>query len=148
MANPAILYPMFALVAWTVAVLLLIPFARIKAALRREVRVDDFKYGESAAVPPHVSLPNRNYMNLLELPMLFYVGCLLLHITGNPSGTAIGAAWTYVVLRMIHSGIHLSFNHVILRSAVFAASNFALVTLWILAALQVGGHAAACALGR
>src|SRR4051812_23062442 len=76
MRNPAVLYPVLALVAWTFLVMLTIPLARVRAARRREVVVDDFKFGESASVPPHVSIPNRNYMNLLELPSLFYVACV------------------------------------------------------------------------
>ncbi len=36
-----------------------------------------------------VSIPNRNYMNLLELPMLFYVVCLVLYVTAGASTTAI-----------------------------------------------------------
>ena len=52
MRNPALLYPMFALAAWTLLVLLLIPVARARSARRREIVIDDFKYGESAAVPP------------------------------------------------------------------------------------------------
>ena len=50
--KPAILYPVFALASWTFLVLLLIPFYRVGAGLRREVEPDDFKYGESATVPP------------------------------------------------------------------------------------------------
>src|SRR5664279_6317271 len=61
--NPAMLYPMFALAAWTILVLMLVPLRRVRSALRREVGVDDFKYGESAAVPGAVSIPHRNYMN-------------------------------------------------------------------------------------
>ena len=76
MQNPAILYPVFALACWTFLVLLLIPFYRVRAGRRREIRSEDFKYGESATVPPYVRIPNRNYMNLLELPILFYVVCL------------------------------------------------------------------------
>ena len=71
MTQTTILWPLLALAAWTSLVLLLIPIVRIRAGLKGEIRPDDFKYGESAQVPPHVSLPNRNYMNLLELPMLF-----------------------------------------------------------------------------
>ena len=32
-----------------------------------------------------VSIPNRNYMNLLELPMLFYVVGIVLYVTGGAS---------------------------------------------------------------
>src|SRR3979409_2586695 len=103
MRNPAILYPMFALACWTLVVLLLIPAVRVRSALKREIQVDDFKLGESAAVPGYVSIPNRNYMNLLELPMLFYVVCLLLYITAGCSRLAVWIAWSYVVRRVLHT---------------------------------------------
>ncbi len=136
--NLDILYPLFALAAWTFLVLLLIPLVRIRSARRREIAADDFKYGESPAVPPRVSIPNRNYMNLLELPMLFYVVCVLLYITAGASFPAVCVAWAYVALRVLHSIIHLSYNRVIHRLGVFALSNAALVWLWVIA----GVHAA------
>ena len=68
MRNPAILYPLFALAAWTLIVLVLIPIARVRSVRQREIATDDFKYGESPKVPGKVAIPNRNYMNLLELP--------------------------------------------------------------------------------
>ena len=141
MRNPALLYPMFALACWTLVVLLLIPVVRVRSALKREIRADDFKFGESAAVPGYVSIPNRNYMNLLELPMLFYVVCLLLYVTGGASSLTIALAWAYVVLRVVHSAIHLSYNHVMHRLAAFTLSNFALVFLWLSAALHLAASA-------
>lgn len=131
MRDAAILYPVFALALWTGLVLLLIPIARIRAATRGEVRGHDFKYGESAAVPPKVSIPNRNYMNLLELPMLFYVVCLLLYASGAATEHSIALAWAYVVVRIVHSAIHLTYNKVLHRLAAFALSNVVLVALWV-----------------
>lgn len=140
MQNPAIVYPVLALAAWTFLVLLLIPFYRVRAGLRREIKTDDFKFGESASVPPYVSIPNRNYMNLLELPMLFYVVCLLLYVTAGGSAIAIKLAWAYVILRIIHSFIHLSYNNVMHRLTAFAISNFVLVALWIVAGMRVASY--------
>ena len=80
MRNLEILHPLIALAAWTFLVLLLIPFVRVRSVQRREIGPNDFKY-ESPAFPPSVSIPNRNYMNLLELPMLFYVVCMVLYIS-------------------------------------------------------------------
>lgn len=137
MQNPAILYPIFALATWTALVLLLIPFYRVRAGRRREIVTNDFKFGESASVPSYVSIPNRNYMNLLELPVLFYVVCLLLYVTAGTSLNTLTLAWTYVALRVVHSLIHLSYNNVIHRLAAFALSNFALVVLWVFAAMHV-----------
>lgn len=135
--NPAVLYPAFALASWTFIVLMLIPFYRIRAGQRREIRTEDFKYGESATVPGYVSIPNRNYMNLLELPILFYIVCILFFITGNVSSMAITLAWVYVALRVIHSLIHLGYNNVLHRLAAFALSNVALIALWIVAAQRI-----------
>ena len=135
--DPAILFPVFALACWTIVVLLMVPFIRVRAGRRREIVVDDFKYGESKAVPPYVSIPNRNYMNLLELPVLFYVVCLVFYVTAGVSSLAVTLAWAYVALRVLHSVVHLSYNRVVHRLTVFALSNFVLVTLWIVAGRHV-----------
>lgn len=118
-------------------VLLLIPFYRIRAGRRREIRTEDFKYGESATVPGYVSIPNRNYMNLLELPILFYVVCLLFFVTSSTTSLAVQIAWAYVAFRVIHSLVHLGYNNVMHRLAAFALSNFALFSLWIVAARHI-----------
>jgi hypothetical protein len=138
-SNPAMLYPLFALAAWTLIVLVLIPVARVRSVRLREIVADDFKYGESANVPGHVSLPNRNYMNLLELPMLFYVVGIVLYVSGGASYVAMFFAWAFVALRIVHSLIHLTYNRVIHRLAAFTLSIFALVVLWVLAGLHLAG---------
>jgi len=116
----------------TFAVLGLIPIRRFRAGARQEVTAEDFKLGESANVPGHVSIPNRNYMNLLELPLLFYVASLMFFVTGKVDGIVLGVAWTYVALRAIHSAIHLTYNRVIHRLAPFAISNFVLMAYWVI----------------
>lgn len=131
MSPAQILYPMAALVALTFAVLLLIPYARFKAARGRLVTVDDFKFGESSRVPGHVSVPNRNLMNLLELPVLFYVACLTLYVTATVDQTFLYLAWLYVALRAAHSLVHLTYNKVFHRLGVYAASNVILLAIWI-----------------
>ena len=128
--RTAILFPVVALATLTFAVLLLIPVRRFRAGLAGQVRYDDFRYGESARVPAEVALPNRNMMNLLELPVLFYVACLACYLTDRVNGMALALAWSYVGLRFAHSAIHLTYNRVRHRLIAFAASNVALVMRW------------------
>jgi hypothetical protein len=137
MTRIAILYPMFALALLTIIVLSCIPFARFGAAKRGEVNKGDFRYGESPRVPGKVSLPNRNLMNLLELPVLFYVVCIVLYATDTVSAAAVGLAWSFVAARVLHSVIHLTYNNVMHRLAAFTASNFVLVALWIVAGIAI-----------
>ena len=128
---------MIALAGLTFAVALLIPIARFRAAARGEVAAKDFRYGESANVPGEVSLPNRNFINLLEMPVLFYVLCLGLYVTRTADGIAMYGAWAYVLLRAAHSAVHLTYNNVFHRLGVYAASNVVLVALWVRWALAL-----------
>jgi hypothetical protein len=70
-------------------------------------------------------------MNLLELPMLFYVLCLSLYVTERADSTACTLAWCYVGLRIVHSIIHNTYNKVVHRLIAFALSNFVLAASWI-----------------
>lgn len=131
MDQIAIFYPVGALALLTLGVLLGIPYKRFKAAFAKQVTADDFRYGESARVPGDVSLPNRNMMNLLELPVLFYVLCLSLFVTAHVDSLFLLGAWAYFGLRLLHSIVHLSYNNVMHRLTCFALSNVVLTLLWI-----------------
>lgn len=132
MERDMILWPMGALALLTFIVLSLIPVRRFRAAFAGKVTPHDFKLGESANVPPHVSLVNRNYMNLLELPQLFYVICLMLYVTDRVNITFYQMAWAYVALRGMHSVVHVTYNNVMHRLVLFAISNFVLIGMWAL----------------
>jgi len=131
MTASAIFYPVIVLVLWTFMVLLLVPRARFRAGRQRIVSAKDFAYGESDKVPGDVKLPNRNYMNLLELPVLFYVACIVLYVTGKVDGLSLGLAWAFVLLRVAHSAVHLTYNNVFHRLRAFGASVFVLFVLWL-----------------
>jgi hypothetical protein len=121
--NPeSILWPMLALMLWTLCVLLLLPLARYRAIRAGAVDWDDFAPGESARVPEPARRVKRALVNLLEVPVIFYalvLACLM----------ALALAWAYVALRMAHTIGHLSYNRVTHRFIVFAASNGVLVAM-------------------
>ncbi len=133
-----IFQPMGALALLTFAVAVLVAVRRFAASTRGDVRTADFRYGESERVPARVAIANRNYMNLLELPVLFYVVCLMFFAIGRVDRLILGLAWAYVGLRLLHSLVHLSYNNVAHRLACFAASNGVLLALW---AVFFGGDA-------
>lgn len=127
MNQDLIYFPMGALALITFAVLLMIPFRRFAAGRSGLVTAEDFRFGESAQAPGQVSIPNRNLMNLLELPLLFYVACLMYFTTSRVDAVALGIAWTYVALRAVHCLIHLTYNRVFHRLIAFAGSNVVLI---------------------
>ncbi len=138
-ADPAVFGPAFLLAAWTFAVLIGLAISRVRAGLQGRVRAEDFAMGESPNVPVSVARFNRNYMNLLELPVLFYAITVISYLTGQTTNWVIGLAWAYVGLRIVHSLIHLSYNDVVQRLLVFATSNVVLSTIWLLVGLALFG---------
>lgn len=125
-----ILLPALTLVGLTFIVLSQIPFRRFKAALEGKVTPKDFELGESDRVPEFAALANRNYMNLLELPVIFYFACTLHYLLESVDMNVLVLAWAYVILRILHSAIHLSYNNVMHRLIAFALSNFVLAGMW------------------
>ena len=138
MNQVAILWPVGALAILTFVVLLIVPYRRFRAGYARRVRVEDFSYGESANVPGDVSLPNRNYMNLLESPNLFYVACIILYVTHLVDAQAVWMAWLYVALRIVHTAVHVTYNKVRHRMLAFAGSIVVLVAFWIRLLVALG----------
>lgn len=129
MKQTAILWPVLALIVWTFLVLVQVPIRRFRAAFAGRVVASDFACGESAKVPSDVALPNRVFMNLVEVPLLFYVVCILFFVTANVAPLALSLAWLYFALRIVHSLVYLTYNHVVHRFAVFAASNLVVLAM-------------------
>ena len=124
-----ILWPALALMLWTLLIHVQIPIRRFYAAYKRRVVAEDFRYGESSNVPLDVALPNRVFMNLVEVPVLFYALTGFYLITGLVDATVLALAWGYFGLRIAHSLIYLTYNHVVLRFAVFALSNLVILAM-------------------
>lgn len=127
-----ILVPVFVLAAWTGLILILVATQRIAARLA----LREFALGESDKVPLKATLANRNYMNLLELPLLFYVICLVGIVTQASSPALLPLAWAYVGLRIVHSLIHVTYNHVFHRFVAFVLGNAVLVALWVVVGMS------------
>lgn len=71
-----------------------------------------------------------NFRNLFEVPVLFYVLCIAIAVNGASTSGFVAAAWAYVGLRALHSLIHVSYNRVMHRFLVYAASTVLLFGMW------------------
>jgi hypothetical protein len=127
----AIFGPVSVLALWTGGVLLMTGLRRVIAVRNRRIRKGAFRYGESPEVPDDVKVWNRNLMNLLEMPILFYVVSIGFYVTRHVTPGVVTLAWVYVALRLAHSLVHLTTNRVIVRLGVFAVGNVVLVAQWI-----------------
>jgi hypothetical protein len=131
MSPEAIFGPVCALAILTGCVVLMVGVVRIRAGMAGRLPKGAFRVGEAPDVPEDVRVWNRNLMNLLEMPQLFYVVSVALYVTHHVTPHLVKMAWIYVGLRAAHSFIHLTSNRVLVRLVPFALSNFVLLSIWI-----------------
>lgn len=126
----SIVWPAFALVALTLAVVFRL--ARQRFAAARAGRVDPryYKVFRGEGEPADVAATARNLSNLYEMPTLFYAGIAIAFAAGRSGTLLVALAWAYVALRCVHCAIHLTINKVIWRFRAFAASMFVLLAFW------------------
>ena len=122
--------PMMALVGLTFVVMFLVVRSRFGAVANRTVDRRYFQLMQGENIPEAIIKTTRNFNNLLEMPVLFYAGAILVHFSDVEPGLSLYLAWGYVLLRTIHTAIHVTYNHPLHRLAAFGLSNICLAALW------------------
>jgi hypothetical protein len=136
MSQNAIFGPFFATMGLTLGVWIYL-YARRIPFIRSLGNVDLSVPGEFARLAPAaVSNPSDNFKNLFELPVLFYALSLYLFVTGQVDGAYVAAGWIFAAFRVLHSAVHCTFNHVMLRFNLYLISCLALGFMAIRAALR------------
>lgn len=72
-----------------------------------------------------------NFMNLFEMPVLFYTAMLLALVLLMRDPVLVILAWLYVGLRIIHSLVHTTTNIVMQRFWAYIFSCLALFAIWV-----------------
>ena len=99
---------------------------------RRGIHED--AWGES------VMLINNNIRNQFELPVLFYVVCLVLWALEAVGILALVAAWLFVLSRIAHAWVHLTSNYIPNRRRFFTVGWWILVFMVLLVIWQLAGR--------
>lgn len=131
-ASPLILWPTIALALLIFAVWFVLLRRRFAHIAANPPTAKTFADGESTAhyFRP-VERPARNLSNLFEMPVLYFALVPLLMLTGEVSAGQIALAWIFVVLRALHSVVHIGPNAVRLRARLYIASCAVLAAMWL-----------------
>lgn len=89
-----------------------------------------------------VAQPSDNFKNLFEAPVLFYVAVLTVYSTQLLDIWLMSLAVAYVVLRYLHSFIHVSYNRVIDRFTVYFLSTLVLWLMWVYIGIRLTARVA------
>lgn len=132
--NDLILQPILFMGLLSFVMMLLMYATRIPAAKRLEAEgVDLQKLAHPSQLggvfPSSVERVADNYNHLWEQPTLFYAVIMVIWAQGHTDMVHLYAAWSYCILRLLHSVIQVLVNHVWMRFSVFMLSWIALAVL-------------------
>ena len=118
MDQIALLTPVFVLILWTFTIFLIMAYGRVRFTKNPQdaEHTKDLK----GFLPAWVERTSDNYNHLFEQPVAFYAITISIALISNFDPFMIQLAWAFVILRIIHSLVQLTFNLVSLRFCLFA----------------------------
>ena len=137
MSANSLVFPMLALVLLTFGVAVVLFRARVRSVREGHTPVSYFRTFQGSQEPEFLAKSTRHFVNLFEVPTLFYAGCLTAMVVGVTGPWVVGFAWGYVAARVAHAVIHLGSNRVRHRLRAYAASWLFLLALWTHVAVRV-----------
>ena len=120
MNQVALLTPVFVLILWTFIIFLIMAYGRVKYTKNPQdaAHTNNLR----GMLPNWVERTSDNYNHLFEQPVAFYAITISIALMNNFDPLMIQLAWAFVILRIIHSIVQLTFNTVLIRFGFFAAA--------------------------
>lgn len=132
-----IVLPAVALVVLTAIVWVRLYWERIGEMRARRISPQSLASSALASQNLSKTQASDNFRNLFEVPVLFYALCAVLASAQYVAPFFVIGAWVYVVLRYVHSFIHLTYNRVSHRFVIYAVSTVVLFVLWGTLGVQI-----------
>ena len=129
-SQTSIILPCLAMIGITVVVWIRLYFERVGEMRLRRIPAQAIASSREAAKRLHNTKAADNFRNLFEIPVLFYVLCILAFAAQMATPLLVAGAWTFVALRAIHSLIHCTYNRVMHRFLVYVLSTLILFAMW------------------
>lgn len=134
------LYPVLALIVWTLVMLLWMYATRIPAMQKAKIDPNDARHpdaGYNDKIPSSVRSVADNYNHLHEQPTIFYALVFFAALTGGSDNIFMYLAWAYVGLRVIHSLVQVMSPKVTQRFLVFMLSSIVLIVMAVKEVIRV-----------
>ena len=125
-----IVHPLIGMVVLTLLVAIRLLYFAINSTLTGNVHIKQFRIYDGE-FPTNFQSARQHYKNLFEIPILFYILCILLIINNNYTQFDVIVAWGVVLFRVLHSLARIPNRDVNLRFGLFTGSFIMLVIGWI-----------------
>ena len=119
-----ILQPVVAMLLLTAVVWVVLFVRRLSYMAGQKIDAEQMQTPQQtlSLLPDDVIAPANNFKNLFEAPVLFYVVCLCAAMLNSVDAMMLNCAWGFVLLRVIHSVIHCTYNRVMHRFVAYMGS--------------------------
>jgi len=136
MISNQIFLPVLVQILITISGFLLLGVRKVRA-----VKSGSVDHGKAAldndAWPDYVLMVSNNIRNQFQVPVLFYVLCILFYSIDAVSTVVLYLAWAFVISRAIHAYIHMSSNFVPARFTVFTIGFVIMIVMVVFAAIAL-----------
>ena len=119
---------MFFMVMLTFVIVFFTLRIRLASVRRGEVSLSYYSMFQGEEKPDLVIKTSRKLANHFAVPDLFYAAGILYAALEMSDSVPVTLAWLFVIARLIHTGIHLSYNNVMHRLVVFGVGNLSVLT--------------------
>jgi hypothetical protein len=125
------LAPMLALILWTLCMLVWMYATRLPAMAKLKVAPAEVSAAGAlrGRLPASVTRIADNYNHLHEQPTLFYALCAFVVLADRADAVSVALLWAYVGLRIAHSLVQATVNHVPTRFVLFNISSVCLAII-------------------
>jgi len=110
---------------------------RFAAARNKEIHHSAFRTMDLAGANESVITASRNFDNQFQMPMLFIFAVLFTLHFGLADLVFVLLASLFVALRLLHTVVHITSNHVRMRFNLFLLSCVVLWSFWIRLAVKM-----------
>ncbi|MGX1111109.1 hypothetical protein ACSSVW_000488 [Pseudoalteromonas sp. MBR-15] len=128
---------MFTQVLLTFIIMFIMGKRRFRAAKQKTIEMKDFLTMELEKAGSDVRVADRNFINQFEMPVLFFIACLTALQLNAVGYMFVALAWGYVLLRVVHSYIHLTSNTLKVRYYSFVISSLVMLSMWVIILTRV-----------
>lgn len=122
---------MFCVVLLTFIIGIIAVVVRVNSVRSGEVKIKYYRTMQGQEVPEFITRTTRSVNNMFEIPVLFYVVSTLFISVGMVGPVPQALAWSFVVLRVCHTAVHLTYNNVLHRSLLFWAGFIVVFAMWV-----------------
>ena len=129
------IYPLYFMIFITFFITMRLLFIGTYLVVTKQIHIKQFRLTDGE-FPSYALNARDHFRNMFEIPILFYILCILFIINDSYAQIDIYLAWGFVIFRLLHTIVRIPNRDVLLRFTFFVISLLFLISGWVRMILQ------------